>query len=188
MSARDGLDAYYREDGTAIAPAAERTRGYRLPSEAEWAYVARVAGRESPGRYPWQGGAAGPSSDGTYPPPAGTGNFADSSIADTLTVVVPAYNDGYRGAAPVASYDAAPSGVYDLAGNVSEWTGDYYAVYPGEESELTSDPTGPAQGEHRVVRGSSWRHGAAVELRASYRDYSDKPRADLGFRIARYAE
>ena len=188
LSARDGLDAYYREDGTAIAPAAERTRGYRLPSEAEWAYVARVAGRESPGRYPWQGGAAGPSSDGTYPPPAGTGNFADSSIADTLTVVVPAYNDGYRGAAPVASYDAAPSGVYDLAGNVSEWTGDYYAVYPGEESELTSDPTGPAQGEHRVVRGSSWRHGAAVELRASYRDYSDKPRADLGFRIARYAE
>ncbi len=101
---------------------------------------------------------------------------------------MPGYNDGYRGAAPVASYAAAPAGMYDLAGNVSEWTGDYYAVYPGEETELVSDPTGPAQGEHRVVRGSSWRHGATSELRASYRDYSDKPRADIGFRIARYAD
>jgi hypothetical protein len=44
------------------------------------------------------------------------------------------------------------------------------------------------QGEHHVVRGSSWRHGNITELRLSYRDYSREPRSDLGFRVARYAE
>jgi hypothetical protein len=39
-----------------------------------------------------------------------------------------------------------------------------------------------------VVRGSSWRHGNITELRLSYRDYSREPRADLGFRLARYVE
>jgi formylglycine-generating enzyme required for sulfatase activity/cold shock CspA family protein len=189
LSSRDGLDAYYQDHGNTLVPVLKPGNGYRLPSEAEWAYVARIAGRTSPARYPWQGGgAAGSSAETTYPPPARAGNFADASIADTLTIVVPGYNDGYRGAAPVASYAPTPAGMYDLAGNVSEWTGDYYAVYPGEDTELVSDPTGPAQGEHRVVRGSSWRHGATSELRASYRDYSDKPRADIGFRIARYAD
>ena len=65
---------------------------------------------------------------------------------------------------------------------------DFYAVYPGEAKRLVTDPMGPASGNHYVVRGASWRDGNITELRLSYRDYSNKPHHDLGFRIARYAE
>ena len=71
---------------------------------------------------------------------------------------------------------------------MAEWTNDYYNVYPATGGAAESDPVGPASGAHRVVRGSSWRHGNITELRLSYRDYSKKPRNDLGFRIARYAQ
>ena len=39
-----------------------------------------------------------------------------------------------------------------------------------------------------VILGSGYLHGTVTELRLSYRDYATKPRADVGFRVARYAE
>ena len=56
----------------------------------------------------------------------------------------------------------------------------------GGPGAVLRDPTGPAAGTYHVVRGSSWRHGGTTELRLTYRDYADKPRNDIGFRIARY--
>jgi len=162
-----------------MRPVSPPTTGYRLPSEAQWAYVARIHGRSEPARYAWVG---------DYPPKASVGNFADARIADTLAEVVPSYDDGYRGSAPVGSFAADSSGFFDLAGNVAEWTNDFYAPYPAEADRLVKDPTGPAAGDHHTVRGSSWRHGNITELRLSYRDYSRSPRSDLGFRIARYAQ
>jgi formylglycine-generating enzyme required for sulfatase activity len=170
--------AYIETDGhMQLLPTAKT--GYRLPSEAEWVYAARIAGRSAAARYPW--GTA-------YPPTTGNGNFADAQIADTLANVVTGYNDGYRGPAPVGSFSAQPTGFHDLGGNVAEWINDYYAVYPGQAERLVTDPTGPASGDHHVVRGSSWRDGSITELRLSYRDYSRGPRDNLGFRIARYAD
>jgi formylglycine-generating enzyme required for sulfatase activity len=151
---------------------------YRLPTEAEWAYVARKLGRQEPARYPWVG---------KYPPAQKVGNFADAGIADTLANTVPDYNDGYRGTAPVGSFPVQSGGFYDLGGNVAEWSHDYYAVYPGMAETQVTDPVGPASGDHHVVRDSSWRQGGIAELRLSYRDYSRGGRPDLGFRIARYA-
>jgi len=179
LSQQDGLPAAYREAGEGLVPVEPPTTGYRLPTEAEWAYVARVYGRQTPARYPWPG---------TYPPPSVVGNFADARISDTLADVVPDYDDGYRVTAPVGSFAAYPPGFHDLGGNVAEWSNDYYAVYPGEAERLVTDPAGPPAGDHHVVRDSSWRHGSITELRYSYRDYSRSPRNDLGFRIARYAE
>ena len=84
--------------------------GYRLPTEAEWAWVARKQNQKSEQRYPWQG---------SYPPKEKNGNYADERIADTLADTVPGYDDGFRGTAPVASFPAWPQGFYDLGGNVS---------------------------------------------------------------------
>jgi len=179
LSKSDGLPAAYIEAGEHMVAVTPANTGYRLPTEAEWAYVARAYRRAQAVRYPW---------GDSYPPTARVGNFADARIADTLADVVPDYDDGYRATAPVASFPANPAGVHDMAGNVAEWTNDYYAVYTGKADTLVRDPVGPASGEHRVVRGSSWRHGSITELRASYRDYSREPRSDLGFRVARSAE
>jgi formylglycine-generating enzyme required for sulfatase activity len=179
LSQMEGRPEAYRESGGRMVAVSPMNTGYRLPTEAEWSYVARILGRQDPSRYPWTGG---------YPPASLAGNFADAQIADTLAHVVPGYDDKYRGSAPVGRFAARPAGFYDLGGNVAEWMHDYYAVYPGMAGQLASDPSGPASGDHHVVRGSSWRSGSISELRLSYRDYSRGPRPDLGFRIARYAE
>jgi formylglycine-generating enzyme required for sulfatase activity len=179
LSKKDGLPPAYREDDGKMLAVMPMTTGYRLPTEAEWAYAARKLGRQKMARYPWTG---------PYPPSGAAGNFADTRIADTLANTVPDYNDGYRGAAPVGSFPVQNSGFYDLGGNVAEWTNDFYAVYPGMAEALVTDPAGPTSGDHHVVRDSSWRQGGIAELRLSYRDYSRGPRPDLGFRVARYAE
>jgi formylglycine-generating enzyme required for sulfatase activity len=179
LSSRDGLPPAYTETNGRLQAVRPMSTGYRLPSEAEWAYVARKYTQSSEQRYPWSG---------SFPPTVVVGNFADASIADTLANTVPDYNDGHRVAAPVGSFAARPKGFHDLGGNVAEWMHDYYAVYPGEADKLVTDPLGPVSGEHHVVRDSSWRQGTITELRLSYRDYSRVARPDLGFRVARYAE
>ncbi len=178
LSKKQGLPVAYEEKGGKMFAVSPMTTGYRLTTEAEWAWVARRQGRKTEKRYPWPG---------SFPPRGKAGNFADARIADTLADVVPGYDDNFRGSAPVGSFPAWPKGFYDLGGNVAEWMHDYYAVYPGESSKVVTDPSGPATGKHHVVRGASWRHGNITELRLSYRDYSSKPRYDLGFRLARYA-
>lgn len=178
LSRREGLpEAYVKEDGQ-WRLAEPYNIGYRLPSEAEWAYAARRQGRASEARYPWEGG---------FPPPTGSGNFADSSAAVLLPNTVANYNDGFPVSAPVGRFSESPGGFFDLGGNVAEWCHDWYGLYPGQAKRLVEDPLGPAGGRHRVVRGSSWRDSSITELRLSYRDYSRKARDDLGFRIARYA-
>ncbi len=146
LSSREGLPAAYVEVNGRMKAVSPMTHGYRLPSEAEWAYVARKHGHTSEQRYPW---------GGSFPPTVVAGNFADESIADTLANTVPDYNDGHRVSAPVGRFAARPKGFYDLGGNVSEWMHDHYAVYPGEADRLVKDPLGPAAGDHHVVRDST---------------------------------
>ena len=183
LSARDGLPPAYVEQGGEMAAAQPMTTGYRLPTEAEWVFAARYeAGRRAaaqPLRYPW----------GEAMPPAGkAGNFADASALAELPGALRGYRDGYTVTAPVGQFAPNAAGLYDLGGNASEWCHDYYDIRAGAATDVLRDPVGPASGRFRVVRGSSWRHGSVSELRFAWRDFAEKPRDDIGFRIARYAD
>ncbi len=179
LSKKDGLTPFYRQvDGRFIADPGVGT-GYRLPTESEWEYVARLAGRNDRVRYPWAG---------TFPPQKKVGNFADESARHLLPVVISGYTDGAPATARVGSFQANPVGLYDLGGNVAEWCHDYYAAQVVNPGRVPVDPLGAPSGVHHVVRGSSWRDASITELRFSYRRYSREAADDIGFRIARYAE
>ena len=168
------LPASYASAAGRLAPVRPPRRGFRLPTEAEWEWAARHAGVPKASRFPW---------GDAMPPAPGSGNFADRSVAGLLADVLKDYNDGYAGTAPVGRFAASAAGFFDLAGNAAEWVHDYYGVRATPEP----DPTGPAAGKHHVIRGSSWMQASVSALRWTYRDYGTEPRADVGFRCARYA-
>ncbi|HSM51259.1 MAG TPA: formylglycine-generating enzyme family protein [Thermoanaerobaculia bacterium] len=86
-------------------------------------------------------------------------------------------------ARPVGSKGANPFGLHDMHGNLWEWVQDWYDAYPADP---VADPTGPASGSHRVVRGGGWYYQAHF-CRSAYRSY-DAPTSRnniFGFRLAR---
>lgn len=94
-------------------------------------------------------------------------------------------DDGFVGTAPVKSFPAGVSegGIYDLAGNVWEWTSDWYGPYGSEE---LTDPKGPETGEKRVVRGGGFNGLRPSWARPAWR-YKTEPDArshGIGFRCA----
>jgi formylglycine-generating enzyme required for sulfatase activity len=130
---------------------------YRLPTEAEWEYAAR--GGKSGKGYKYSGG---------------------NNIDEV------AWYDGNSSSKthPVGTKQANELGIYDMTGNVWEWVSDwygenYYSSSPG------SNPTGPASGSHRVLRGGSWPDDAGY-CRVSIRSYNNPGirYSNLGFRLA----
>ena len=93
-----------------------------------------------------------------------------------------------KGTAPVGSFKPNPLGLYDTAGNVTEWVQDcYHDNYNGAPSDGTAwEPKAPEQCAQRVIRGGSW-HSTPRNLRSSYRNRSDPGNrgSDVGFRLVR---
>lgn len=152
--------------------------GYRLPTEAEWSWIARVDVENKNRRFVW---------GDNYPPLEVVANYADQSAQTLLGKSVPRYNDGFIVTAPVGSFPADAKGLFDIAGNVSEWTHDFYSTSPNKGAPKLN-PSGPPTGRDHVVRGASWKHGARTEIRLSYRRFGGAPELDVGFRVSRNIE
>jgi formylglycine-generating enzyme required for sulfatase activity len=151
--------------------------GYRLPTEAEWEKAAR--GGASGHRFPWSDLDSISHSRANYF--SATAYFFDLSPTRGYQ---PVFNDGVLPyTSPVGYFGANGYGLYDMAGNVWEWCGDWYGSYT---SDSQTDPRGPASGWWRVVRGGSWGNDA-IRCRSANR-YSPTPTYtdnNFGFRCVR---
>ncbi len=160
--------------------AAETGKRYRLPSEAEYEYVARAGGN---GTYWW---GEGPPSEAVENL---TGERDKSPAKRQWTTSFKKYGDGHWGPALAGSFKDAelthPMGVLDIAGNVSEWTEDCwhqnYVKAPADGSAWVN----PGCNRY-VARGGYWA-SAPEQSRAAFRiaAKADSHGPVIGFRIAR---
>lgn len=175
-----GLTTVYKTGE--VAPYVKwNANGYRLPTEAEWEKAARggVPGH----RFPWS------DTDTIQHARANYYSLASASYDTSPTRGLhPTFSTGPQPyTSPVGYFAPNGYGLYDMAGNVWEWCNDwksdtYYSSSPG------SNPTGPASGNYRVLRGGSW-GDVAVSLRCAGRVNGGR-RPDfrysggIGFRLA----
>ena len=177
LSKREKLEPFYVFTGNSMTGFNQNANGYRLLSEAEWEWLARKAGKPSQTVYVWGDESV---------VPANAANIADKTAEGNVRFYVPNYTDGFAQAAPVGSFQREKSGLYDMAGNVSEWVHDYYSIVPPGSNAVLTDPLGDPGGDSHVVKGANWRSGTVTELRPAFREGLVNGRDDLGFRIGRY--
>ncbi len=150
---------------------------YRLPTEAEWEYAARAGNSETP--YPWE----------EILPMDERGCF----YANFKPMEGDYVRDGHVITSPVGTFKANDFGLFDMAGNVSEWTS---TAYTESLNRLTSDinpeyrydaaKEDPYKMKRKIVRGGSWKD-VAQNIRSDLRmwEYQNEQRSYIGFRNVR---
>ena len=127
---------------------------YRLPTEAEWEYAAR--GGNKSGNYRYSGS-----------------NFVEQ--------VAWFSSNGGDSNHPVGTKSPNELGIYDMSGSVWEWCYDWYGDY-GSASQ--NNPTGPASGSWRVIRGGGWYDSSSDCRVANRSNRNPRLRSDnIGFRL-----
>jgi sulfatase modifying factor 1 len=152
-------------------------QAYRLPLETEWEYAAR--GGLDLSMYPW---------GGPY-----TRNYKGCFLANFKPLRGNYIDDGSVYAAKVGSYEPNEYGLYDMSGNVAEWTSCAFApdayVFTHDLNpnyEYNAKPQDPPVMKRKVVRGGSWKD-IAYFLQNGTRDYEyqDSTKPYVGFRNVR---
>ena len=159
-----------------LGPAARYIQRYRLPSEIEWEYAAR--GKEA-NPFPWE------STDTKSDKGCFYANFKPDRGNYT--------KDGNLITSRCGIYSANSNGLYDMAGNVAEWTSTVYTE-SGVESMSDMNPElvynaaleDPYRLKKKTVRGGSWKDPESL-IRSAWRqyEYQNQPRSYIGFRCVR---
>jgi formylglycine-generating enzyme required for sulfatase activity len=153
-----------------------------LPTEAQWEYACR-AGTTTPLWYGTPHGDFSPFANVSDLSHQTIDPFGDPNRGEVIAPWRPAdprFDDHSRVSAPVGSYRPNPWGLFDVHGNVAEWTRSQYRPYPYRDDDGRNSPSGG----RRTVRGGSW-YDRPERCRAAFRQpyLADQPVYDVGFRV-----